>query len=365
MNTLFLFLLPALVGLIITAAFIPLNIKLAKKYGLVDDPQKNPHPKKVHTKIIPRAGGLACFLGIVISTLIFVPVEKHIIGIIAAISVLLVVGLIDDKLKNLSPYGRLVSHFLAAGLVVGSGIGISYITNPFGGLVRFDQLIFPLELFGTHNVVVIADLLALVLIVWSMHMINWSKGVDGQMPGIVMVATLFLGLLSAKLYLDGDPNQLNIAKLAFITSGVSLGFLIFNWHPAKIFPGQSGSTIFGLMIATLSILSGAKLATAGLVVLIPATDFIYTFFRRILQKKSPVWGDRGHLHHKLLDLGLTHPQIALFYIFGSAILGAIALTLDSKEKLFAAILISGGVFGFILWLNFFGGLSKRSDRDNG
>src|SRR5687767_3773710 len=111
MNESFQFLLPALTGLIITAIFIPINIKLANKYGLVDDPTKNPHPKKVHTKIIPRAGGLACFIGIVISTFIFIPLDKHIIGIIAAISVLLLVGLVDDKSKNLSPYGRLIAHF--------------------------------------------------------------------------------------------------------------------------------------------------------------------------------------------------------------------------------------------------------------
>src|SRR5205085_2885153 len=120
-----------------------------------------------------------------------------------------------------------------------------------------------------------------------MNMINWSKGVDGQMEGVVLVAAFTIGALSLKLFNGGDPNQLTIATLSFITAGAALGLMIFNWHPAKIIPGQGASTILGLMIATLSILSGAKLATALLALLIPTTDFFYTFFRRILSGKSP------------------------------------------------------------------------------
>jgi len=192
-----------------------------------------------------------------------------------------------------------------------------------------------------------------------MNMINWSKGVDGQMPGIVTVSAFILGLLSIKL------NLPEVAKLSFITSGTSLGLLIFNWHPAKIFPGFSGSTILGFMIAVLAILSGAKLATALLVLLIPATDFVYTFLRRIIQRKSPVWGDKGHLHHKLLEQGFSHQQISLFYILGSVILGTVALNFSSQGKIFAASLVALILLGIILWLNFFGDLSKQSDQDNG
>jgi UDP-GlcNAc:undecaprenyl-phosphate GlcNAc-1-phosphate transferase len=185
------------------------------------------------------------------------------------------------------------------------------------------------------------------------------------MPGIVTVAAFILGLLSLKINLFGDPEQINVAKIAFITASSAFGLLIFNWYPAKIFPGFSGSTILGFMIAILSILSGAKLATAILVLLIPATDFVYTFIRRILEGKSPVWGDKGHLHHKLLEIGLSHRQIALFYILGSVILGAAALSLSSSGKLFAAGLVTIIILGAILWLNFFGDFLKQSDPDNG
>lgn len=359
------FFITFIVSSILTLLSIPLTIKLAHKFNLLDNPKERPHPAHVQQRIVPRAGGLACFIGIVISILIFIPVDKHILGIILGMSILLISGLIDDKKTNFSPYLRLFIQILAAIIVVASGIGISFITNPFNSVIRLDSLVLTIHFLGNHNIVVVADLLAVLWIVWMMNMINWSKGVDGQMPGIVAVTALILGLLSLKLFLNGDPNQEDISKLAFITTGSAVGFLIINWYPAKIFPGFSGSTILGFLIAVLSILSGAKLATAGLALLVPATDFLYTFFRRILQGKSPVWADRGHLHHKLLDMGFSHRQIALFYIAGSAILGTVALNLDSKGKLFAGILVSLGLLGIILWINFFGESSKPSDPDNG
>lgn len=345
------YLIPAVISLLITASLIPATIKFAKKFKLLDDPELRPHPAHTQKRIVPRAGGLACFVGIIATILFFTPFATYTIGIISALTILLLIGLADDKYKNLSPYFRLITQFAAAFILVFSGVGINFITNPLGGILYFDPIL--------------AKTLAVVWIVWVMNMINWSKGVDGQMPGIVTVAAVILGLLSLKLAMFEDPSQLNIAKLAFITAGSSLGLLIFNWYPAKIFPGFSGSTILGFMIAVLAILSGAKLATAGLVLLIPATDFIYTFLRRILQGKSPVWGDRGHLHHRLLEIGLSHRQISLFYIFGSVILGAIALGLSSSGKLFAAGLVAIILLGGTLWLNFFGEFLKRRAPDNG
>ncbi|MBI3103603.1 undecaprenyl/decaprenyl-phosphate alpha-N-acetylglucosaminyl 1-phosphate transferase [Candidatus Daviesbacteria bacterium] len=345
------FFLPALISFIVTTLSTPLTIKFAKKFNLLDNPKERPHPAHTQKRIVPRAGGLSLFLGIIISLLIFTPFRAYTLGLIAALIILLLVGLLDDKYQNLSPYLRLIVQFIAASILVFSGVSIQFITNPLGGIIYFDPLL--------------ANLLAIIWIVWVVNMINWSKGVDGQMPGITAVAAVILGLLSLKLSLSQDPTQADVAKLAFITAGSSLGFLIFNWYPAKIFPGFSGSGVLGFMIATLAILSGAKLATAGLVLLIPATDFVYTFFRRIMQGKSPVWADRGHLHHKLLQAGFSHRQIALFYILGSAMLGATALSLSSQGKLFAAILVATVVAGGILWLSFFGESLKRRVPDNG
>ncbi len=347
------YILPAIISFLITVAAIPPTINLAKKFNLLDNPKLRPHPAHTQTRTVPRAGGLAVFIALLSTILFSTPLEKTTFGVLISLTILLLIGLLDDKYKNFSPYLRLISQIIAATVVVSSGISIGFITNPLGGIIHLDAIKFLPELLG------------IIWIVWIMNMINWSKGVDGQMPGVVCVAAIILGLLSLKLNSLQDLSQINVAKLSFITAGTSFGLLIFNWYPAKIFPGFSGSTILGFMIAVLAILSGAKLATAGLVLLIPATDFAYTFSRRILQGKSPVWGDRGHLHHKLLEKGLTHRQISLFYILGSVILGTAALNLSSQGKLFAASLVAFALLGTILWLNLFGGFSKQSDPDNG
>jgi UDP-GlcNAc:undecaprenyl-phosphate/decaprenyl-phosphate GlcNAc-1-phosphate transferase len=358
-------LLPFLTGFLTTALICFPTIKLARRFGLIDDPSLRPHPAHAHLQAIPRAGGLACFIGIFISILIFMPIEKHIIGIILGMLVLLIVGLIDDKKIHFSPISRLFFQFLAAILVVSSGIGITYITSPFGGIIRFDSLVIPIDFIGTHYIVVIADILALVWIVWMMNMTNWANGVDGQTPGFITIASAILGFYSLNLYLSGDPNQLSIAILAFITSGAALGFLPFNWFPAKIFLGFSGTTIFGLLIAVLAILSGAKLAIALLVLLIPAVDSIYTGTRRILSGKSPFLGDQNHLHHLLLKRGWSHQKISLFYVISCAILGLLAINLPSQGKLFSLIVVGVIIVAIITWLNFFGALSKPPDQDNG
>lgn len=348
--------LPAISSFLITILCLPLTIIFAKRFKLLDNPKTRPHPAHTQERVVPRAGGLAVFLGVSLALVLFIPFEKYTVGILVGLFILLLVGLLDDRNINLSPYLRLVTQFIAAAAAIGSGIGIAFITNPLGGIIRFDT---------TPQLALLADFLALIWIVWVMNMMNWSKGVDGQMPGIATISALILGLLSWKLSLSNDPTQVNVAKLSFITAGSAFGLLIFNWHPAKIFPGFSGSTILGFLIAILAILAGGKVATAGLVLLIPATDFAYTFIRRILQGKSPVWGDRGHLHHKLLEKGLSHQQIALFYILGSVILGAAALNLSSTGKLFAAVLVGVALLGGILWLNFFGDYSKQHAPDNG
>lgn len=356
-----LFLAFAFASLIVTIS-TPFTIRLAKKYKLVDDPTKRPHPAHVQQRIVPRAGGLPIYLSIVISLLLFsyyIPVDKHIIGIILGITVLLIVGLLDDYLENLSPFPRLAMHFISALIVVASGVGITFISNPLGGILHLDQIVWQLNFLGQHNIIVIADIFALLWIVWMMHMINWSKGVDGQMPGIIVAAGITMSILSFKLFINGDPHQLAISVISALTAGAAFGFLIFNWHPAKIFPGQSGSTILGFMIAVLSILSGAKLATALLVLLIPSIDFFYTFGRRVLSGKSPFYGDQKHLHHLLLKQGWSHQRISLFYILSCAILGLLAPNLSSQGKLFTVLGVGVIIIGTIIWLHLFSHQEKQ------
>jgi UDP-GlcNAc:undecaprenyl-phosphate GlcNAc-1-phosphate transferase len=130
-------------------------------------------------------------------------------------------------------------------------------------------------------------------------------------------------------------------------------YAIINWHPARILPAFSGSTILGFMLAVLSILSGGKLATALIVLLVPATDFFYTFFRRLYNGNSPFLGDQKHLHHLFLERGWSHQKISLFFISCSVILGLLVINLNSGQKLFTLITGTVIITGIIVWLQLF------------
>lgn len=343
-----LILLPLLSSFIIAVVVTPLVGRLATKFGFVDDPKTHKHPAILHKRIIPRAGGLALYLAIIPVSFLFLPFEKKLVGIALGASVATIVGVLDDK-YDLSPYLRLFSNFLVAAITVGAGIGISAITSPFGGVIRLEELRITFDFFGPHSIIVWADLFALLWIAWVMNMINWSKGVDGQMPGIAAIVAFVLGVLALRFF-PTDATQVQFAELAFLTAGASLGFLVFNFHPAKIFPGYS-ATVVGYLIAVLAILSQAKVGTALLILSVPALDAIFTIGRRLATGKAPVWADRGHFHHRLLKLGWTQRQVALFYWGICAILGAISLYLKATEKLFAISTIAVVLLGAILWIN--------------
>ncbi len=356
------FLLLSTIAFLVSFLSTPLVISLAKKFGLVDDPKKRHHPAHIHKGIIPRAGGLAIYLGFLLSALLL-PINQALVGIFFGGAIIVLVGLWDDK-KDLSPYLRFLTNFLAAGIVIGAGVGIPYITNPLGGILRLDTWRISFNLFGPHSILVWADLFALFWIVWCANMVNWSKGVDGQMPGFVAIAAATIGILSFR-FSAHDISQTTVTALSFITAAAFLGFLPWNFYPQKIMPGYGGGTLAGFLLAVLSILSWGKLGTAMLVLAIPLIDAVYTLGRRLASGRSPFWGDRGHLHHRLLDIGWGVRKIALFYWTVSAILGGIALALTSQQKLFVFVALTVIVGGAILWLNFFSTFSKPPDLDNG
>lgn len=357
------------IGAFITATLItllatPIVRILAVRWKLVDDVRKRPHPAHTHVGIVPRAGGLAIYLGTITGILIFLPITKLVIGIIIATTILTLVGLLDDK-GDVSPYLRLATNITAAIIVIGAGAGIPYITNPVtGAVIHLDTWRISFSFFGTHSLLVWADLFAFIWILWTMNITGWSAGVDGQMPGFVTISAFVLGLLSLR-YSAVDPSQLYVTILAFLVSGSFLGFLPWNVFPQKIMPGYSGKTLAGFFLAILGILSFGKLGTAILVLGVPTIDAGYTLIRRLGKGRSPVWADRGHLHHRLLDLGWGKRRIALFYWGVSAILGWIALTVTSQQKLFTLLLLAVIIGGFLTWINFFSHFSNPHDPDSG
>lgn len=325
------------VAFLISFILTPLVRNFFIKKNWVEDPiQKD---KKTHnataTSIVPRGGGIPVFIAILITTLFFLPLDKHLIGILLAGLVGLVIGLWDD-LKDVSPIVRLFTNIFIALIVVGSGIGIAYLSNPFGGgVVDLSFLKINFNFFGPHSIWVISDLIAVIWIVWCMNIVGWATGVDGQLPGFTAIAAFFIGLLGFRY--SSDITQWPVIILSGAVCGAYLGFLPFNFFPQSIMPGYSGKSLAGFFLAVLSILSGAKLATLVFLLGIPMLDAIFTIVRRAINHKPIYLGDGQHFHHQLLKNGWSRRSIALLYWFFSLVLGIISLYLNSSQKVYVFI----------------------------
>jgi len=311
----------------------------ASKLGIVTDPRTRSHPAHTHTGKIPRAGGVPIFIAFLITSLLFVDINKLYIGILIASFCTVLIGVLDDY-YDLSPYLRFGLNILISAMVIGFGLGIPYISNPFGGVIRLDEWRLSFYAFGEiRSILILADILALIWLTWVTNMINWSKGIDGQMPGFVSIAAFFLGLVSQR-FVAHDVSTTHVMLFAFIISGSFLGFLPFNAFPQKIMPGYGGGSLAGFWLGILSILSFGKIGTFALVLAVPLTDALYTMVRRIRRGVSPFRADRGHLHHKLMELGWGKRRIAAFYWLITALLGFVSLLMTGIEKLILVITVA-------------------------
>lgn len=342
--------IPTLVAafLISFLATVP-TIFLAKKLNLVTDVKKRYHPAHTHQGIIPRGGGIPIYLSIFLTTLIFIPLNKIVIGILLGSFLLLVLGLFDDH-GDISPYVRFFANLLVSAIVIGFGLGIPYVSNPFGGVIHLDTWKIPIDFLGKHSIWILADFLAIIWLTWTTNMVNWSKGVDGQLPGFVAITAIFLGLLSQR-FTTHDISIQSVTLLSFIVAGSYLGFLPFNFYPQKIMPGYGAGALAGFLLGILSILSFGKIGTAVLILAIPMIDAVYTIIRRLRQKKSIFKADWGHFHHRLLEIGWGKRRIAIFYWLISLILGISSLFLKGIEKLIAFATIALVLLFFILIIN--------------
>lgn len=350
-NFLTLALLPGLTAAVIAFGVTPLVIKLAKRLGMVDDPRTHKHPKVIHTYPVPRGGGMAIFVAVFVTALIFLPLDKHLKGILAGALIITIMGFLDDK-YNLNPYLRLILGFLAAGAPIAAGIGISFLSNPMGGVFSLSHPQISFSLFGqSHSIWVASDLFALIWITFMMNMLNMgAKGVDGQLTGVVVIAAVTIAALSLRF--SADITQWPIIILASITAGAFSGFLPWHIYPQKIMPSYGGATLAGYLLAVLSILSTTKVGTLMVVLGVPLVDTGYVIVRRILVGRSPVWGDRGHLHHRLLDIGWSKAKVAAFYWAITALLGLIALNLNTPSKFYTIVTVAVAIGGLTLWLTY-------------
>lgn len=354
--------LPFVISLIISLCLIPLTIWIFTKLGFVIDPKKTPHPAHIHRTPVPKGGGLAIFLAVFVTMSLLMHLDKHLTAIAVAAGITVIAGLIDD-IRGMNPYLRLGINFLAVGIIVASGIGISFISNPFGGIIDLSQPRIGFDFLGTHHEIwILADLFALLWIPILMNAINWSSGVDGQISGVVAIAAIIVGIIS--LTYSADITQWPVAALAFALAGAFAGLTVFHFYPQKIMPGYSATSLAGLLLGVISILATAKVGTVLVVLGVPLIDFVYLTIKRIVSGKSPVWGDMSHLHHKLLEMGWGKRRIALFYWLVTAILGVAAVKFEARSKLLIMIVLVILMLVFILW-QYSWRYSKRFAQGNG
>lgn len=318
---------PALFAFCLSLLFVLIALKVFPKIGLMDRPAKY----GLTRKSIPYYGGVGIFLAFAISVLIFVDLTPQVIGLLFGALLIVIVGFLDDYF-NLSPLVRLFAQFVAAVLLVHFGIVIFSINIPFLGIISFSS---PL----VYGFAVLSAAFTIVWVMTIVNVMNFLDGVSGLNSGVTFIAGLTLFFLSVYPGLHADPVvQANVGTIALIISMVSFAFLFFDFPPAKILMGDTGSTFLGFVLATLAIFSGGKVATAFLVLGIPILDMIWVVLRRILSGQKFWRGDLKHLHHRFLDLGMPPWGVVIIYLVVSAIFGFSAIMLvSSQQKMFMSI----------------------------
>ncbi|MBZ4688243.1 MAG: UDP-GlcNAc:undecaprenyl-phosphate/decaprenyl-phosphate GlcNAc-phosphate transferase [Clostridia bacterium] len=328
----------------------PKVILLAKKIGAIDQPDE----RKVHQKVMPRLGGLAIYLSFVVAVVAFVTVSRWITGLILGSTLVVMIGIADDT-RGLPPKIKLLGQIMAALVAVYFGIRVHFVTNPFVDLIPFDDVI-PL------GKMVIP--FTILWIVGVTNAVNLVDGLDGLAAGISAIASLTMGIVAM---LEGQGE---VAVLAFLLFASIIGFLKYNFHPAKVFMGDTGSMFLGFILSILAIQGLTKSATVislfiPVVILgIPIFDTAFAIVRRLI-KGNPIFeADKEHLHHRLLELGLSHKQTVVA-IYGVSIIlsgSAVLLTMLTTEQ---SILILIGISTLsILAANRIGVLQTRSKIGN-
>jgi UDP-GlcNAc:undecaprenyl-phosphate/decaprenyl-phosphate GlcNAc-1-phosphate transferase len=315
---------------------IPGVIFVAKKFNIVDQPNSE---RKIHKKNTPLLGGIAVYLAVssilgiyyyFSSTLIYKNLlPKHLLGVFLGGLVLMIGGFLDDK-YNLKAKFQLIFPVFAILIVIISGIGIDWITNPIDNnqLIRLDSIKTTIiNLNGLpYKLTLLADIFTFVWLLAMLYTTKLLDGLDGLVGSITTVGAFFIFVTA----LINDNAQEDIALISIIFIGAILSFLIYNFNPAKIFFGEGGSLYAGFMLGVLSIISGSKVAVTLIVMGIPLLDMLWTILRRVMDGKNPLKSsDKKHLHHRFLDAGFSVRQTVLIFSSISLVLGIFAVFLQN------------------------------------
>ncbi len=328
--------LPLLVGFGAALVLTPMARWVALRTGDLD----LPIGPKIHQHATPLMGGVAIYLAFAVTITALVPISAPVIGLLLGGLTAIAVGLLDEFL-NLPPLLHLAGQIGAALVAIAAGVGIVRTVS-----MPFSSLSTP----GQHISLWFGLALTVFWLVGMMNTVNFLDGLDGLATGVVALAALLLAIWASepqRFYLSVTHRDDVLLPLAFV--GALLGFLPFNWHRAKIFIGDSGSMFLGLTLGGLSIIGPAKLGTALLILIIPVLDVAWAIGRRRLRGRSFLSGDKQHVYHRMLELGLGHTStVLLLYVLCLAI-GALDLYLIKLAKLLAFVILAAvATAGYVL-----------------
>lgn len=310
-------------ALLISLACTPLAIHLAPKIGAVDIPKDE---RRMHTKPVPRFGGLAIYLGTMISILIFLPINGQLWGVVISGTLMYLVGVYDD-IKGMPPRIKFLAQIICACILYQFSIKITGMTNPFpfgDYLIRFPWAL--------------SIVITVLWIVGITNTINLIDGLDGLAAGISMIACLSIA------YTAFLHNRMETCMVMLAIAGGALGFLPYNFNPAKIFMGDGGSLFLGFMLASVSITGDTPLKSTTVIATIvpmfvlalPIFDTAFAILRRMANKRPIMEADKGHLHHRIMAVGLGQKRTVLTLYSISGIMGvaAILMSIDVEELRF-------------------------------
>ena len=298
--------------------FTPLVKRLAYRIGAVD----RPNYRKVHARIMPRLGGLAIYLSFIVTYLIYRPDGDFDKALLIGATIIIITGILDDMLE-ITAKAKMLGQLAAAVVIVVYGeIQIEFINLPFGGDLEFGYFAIPLTI---------------IWIVGITNAVNLIDGLDGLAAG---VSTIALVTLSAMAILMGNPF---VATVTAILAASTLGFLVFNFYPARIFMGDTGALFLGFMISVFALLGFKGVTMFALIIPVimlgvPVSDTFFAIVRRLREKQPLSAADKSHLHHCLLNVGFTHRQTVLIIYAIAALFGITAL-IFSQATVWGALLL--------------------------
>lgn len=319
----------AVVSIIISALLTPVIKKFAIRIKVIDIPKDN---RRIHKKPIPLLGGLAIYFSFIITLMLKTgSLSRPETGIIIGATIIAIGGFLDDKFE-IRPWQKLMFQVVAALVLTAHGVVIGLITNPVSNS----------ELY--INVGILAVPLTVIWVVGITNALNLIDGLDGLAAGVAFISAVTIFIIA----LTNKNAGTEAAVLTIILAGAILGFLPYNFNPASIFMGDTGAQLLGFLLAAISIKGAIKSATAFAIAVpilalgIPIYDTLFAMIRRKINGKPIMQADKGHLHHRLLDMGLTQRQAVIIMYLISAVLGSfaiIAMQISSQRSYFLLALV--------------------------